>query len=121
MDFFIEFYEFSKRCELFGLKCINILQNLHTHNKIGGGGAEFYHRFVYIHVHVAFVGPLSDHSLLTFNLPFKVILRRVWGCFLMSAVRKLHFSININYKNSFKSTNTIVQHVYYGDKNSPET
>ena len=30
---------------------------------------EFYHRFMYI-------APSSDHSLLTLNLPFKVILRR---------------------------------------------
>ena len=28
---------------------------------------------------------------MTFNLPFKVILRRFWGCFLMSGMRMLHF------------------------------
>ena len=34
----------------------------------------------------------SDNSLLTLNLPFKVILSEVYGCFLMSGVRVLHFA-----------------------------
>ena len=34
----------------------------------------------------------SNHSLLIFNLPFKVMLKEVWGCFLRSEVNMLHFS-----------------------------
>ena len=39
----------------------------HTRQILRGGA--FYHRFM-------FIAPSSDHSLLTLNLPFKVILRR---------------------------------------------
>ena len=45
---------------------------------------KFYHRVMYR-------APSSGHISLNFNMPFKLILRRFWGCFLMSGVRMLHF------------------------------
>ena len=65
---------------------------------------KVYHRFMYI-------APSSDHSLLTPNLPFKVILREFevvfwcleWECCTFQKIDE----------NSFKSTNTIkVLHVW---------
>ena len=43
--------------------------------KLGGGGQELYHRFMYI-------APSGDCSLLTLNLPVEVLLRKI-GCFMM--------------------------------------
>ena len=45
---------------------------------------KFYHRVIYI-------APSCGHISLNFNTPFTLILKEVWGCFLMSAVRMLHF------------------------------
>ena len=59
---------------------------------------DFYHRFVYI-------ASSSDHSLLTLNLPFKVILRKfevVFWCLEWE-----WWTFQKIYKNSFKLTNTI--------------
>ena len=55
----------------------------------------FYHRFMY-------TAPSSDHSLLTLNLPFKVI----WGCFLCLEWECCTFQ-KID-ENSFLSTTTIL-------------
>ena len=92
---FIEYYEFYKPCEMFCLK-LSIFWEICTH-KMGGGGRELYNRLMYI-------APSSDHSLLTLNLPFKVILYRDLRLFSASRVKILHFSK----ENSFKSTNTII-------------
>ena len=56
---FISNYQCFEKCALKNIK------------KWGGGGGsqEFYHRFMYKALS-------SDSSLLTLNLPFKVILRR---------------------------------------------
>ena len=44
---------------------------------------KFYHRVMYI-------APSSGHISLNFNTP-KIDSKEVWGCFLMSGVRMLHF------------------------------
>ena len=42
----------------------------------------------------SYVHTCSSHEwsfMLTLKLPFKLIVRNFWGCFLMSGVRMLHF------------------------------
>ena len=65
---------------------INILK-ICKQNKFLGCPSEFYYKFMYI-------APSGDHSLLTLNLPFQVILRRfeVVFCCLDFGMRMLHFS-----------------------------
>ena len=51
-------------CFVYKLKTINIVRNLQNTKFIGGGGGgEFYHRFMNITSY-------SNHSLLILNLPF---------------------------------------------------
>ena len=38
-----------------------------------------------------YIAPSSGHTSFNFNMPFKLILRTMWGCFLMSGVKILHF------------------------------
>ena len=63
---------------------INILRKL---QKITFSGCppKFYHILMYI-------APSSGHILLNLYFHFKfILLKEVWGCFLMSGVRMLHF------------------------------
>ena len=39
-----------------------------------------------------YIAPSSGHTSFNFNMPFKLILiKEMWGCFLMSGVKILHF------------------------------
>ena len=73
---------------------INMLRNLQKIH-IFGVPREFYHSFIYI-------VPSSDHSLLTLNMPFKVMLKRFEVVF-MFGVKMLHFwrLINIHFINQY--------------------
>ena len=51
---------------------------------LSGCPREFSHRDMYI-------APSSGHTSFDFNMPFKLILMEMWGCFLMSGVKILHF------------------------------
>ena len=77
---------------------INILRKLHKNN-IFGMPRKFYHRVMYI-------APSSGHELLSFNFPFKYILKRFkivlwcleWECCTFQKIDGY----------SFKCTNTIL-------------
>ena len=69
--YLIDFYEFSKPCELFYLKPSVFSEN---YNKNLGCPCKFYHMFMCI-------APSSVQSLLNPNLPLKWILRRFEAAF----------------------------------------
>ena len=82
----IEFYEFYRALWIVLSESINISRNLHTKRYFFVPPWEFYPRFM-------LKVPSTDHSLLTLNMPFKmIVLKEVWGCFLMSGMRILPFS-----------------------------
>ena len=64
---------------------IDILRKLHKTNIFGKPPRELYIELC------IYIAPSSGHELLKLNLPFKLILKEVWDCFLMSGVRMLHF------------------------------
>ena len=93
----------QKPCELFCLKVKpSIFWEICKDLLFWGGPSRIlYDRLMYI-------APSNDHSLLTLNLPFKVILRRrFWHCFLYTVWSENYCCTfpKID-ENSFKSTNT---------------
>ena len=89
MGFIYRVYRVVKALWIFLSETINFLRNLHKTD-----------------IRVMYIAPSSGHISLNFNMPFKLILRRVevvfwcleWEC---CTVWKI-------YGNSFKSTNTIL-------------
>ena len=67
---------------------INILRKLHETNISGMPPPP--PNFFMVVIVLCKLAPSSGHALLNLNLPCRLILRRFWGCFLMSGVRMLY-------------------------------
>ena len=78
---------------------INFRRKLHKTNIIGMP-PRFSHRDMYI-------APSSGHTSFNFNMPFKLLLRRCEGCFLMFGVKIYErlMEIHILYKQIYKQIN----------------